>query len=318
MRFIQAFTLSITALAVAPVLLHAQKFDDARFKDLARAVVRIDLPNEVGSGIVLHQEAGYAVILTAYHVVDSKKNISVYFYGDNSKTKWTVQNPVDSLGLYDLAVLRIRSTGTGTAPRTPVLTAGANPEEGSLVRAIGHDGNNFWIHSADGQVVRETDSNEPTLFRFTKTNVAKGYSGGPVFNSNLELVGMTVQISKSDDLAKALKLETILDVVRGSFGFVELNRLKVAEKGGAALEVLRDRYKQISRSEKALTNFFDGRRTEARRLGYPFRGAIDLKIAEVEDQLADAKRFLDGKQTPSAQKALDAAEQSLKALEAMK
>jgi len=318
MRFVKAMTVPIATLAVAPVLLHAQMFDDARFEALTRAVVRIDLPNEVGSGIVLHQDGAFAVILTANHVVNSNENISVYFFGDPLKTRWTVQNPVDSLPLYDLAMLRIKSTGTGPAPQTPILIAGANPEEGSPVRAIGHDGNNFWIHSADGEVVRATDSNDPALFRFTKTNVAKGYSGGPVFNSNLELVGMTVQISKSDDLAKALKLETILDVIRGPFGFAELNRLKVAEKGSSALEGLRERYEQISRSEKALTEFFGRRKKEAQSRGFPFRGDIDLKIADTEAQLASAKRFLDGKQTPSAQKALDAAEQSLKSLEAMK
>jgi hypothetical protein len=92
----------------------------------------------------------------------------------------------------------------------------------------------------------------------------------------------------------------------------------VAEKGSSALEGLRERYEQISRHEKSVTEFFDRRRKEAQKLGYPFRGDIDLKIADTEAQLASAKGFLDKKQTPDAQKALDAAEQNLKSLEAMK
>jgi hypothetical protein len=302
-------------LATTTTVLTAQSFDQVRFELLLQAVVRIEAGSELGSGIVLHQLGDSAVVLTANHVVKSSTDIGVYFYGDPLKTRWTVQPPYDFSETDDLAVLRIRSRGART-PETPMLIAGANPEEGTVVRAIGNEGSNFWIHSADAQVVRETDSNEPALFRFTRNNVTRGYSGGPVFNRNLELVGMMVQIFRSDDLARALKVERILDGLR-ALGVTELNRLRVAEKGSSALEELTGRYAQLSRDEKSLAEFFARRKKEAEERKAPFRGEIDRTIFDAEAHLRDAKRYLDAKQVPSAQKSLDAAQESIQRLRAM-
>jgi len=307
--------LPATLLAAMTALLAAQPFDEARFAALMRAVVRIEAGNELGSGIVLHQEGDSAVILTANHVVKSSTDIGVYFYGDPLKAKWTVQTPYDFSEADDLAVLRIRGSGA-RVPETPVLIAGANPEQGAAVRAIGNEGDNFWIHSADAQVIRETDSNQPALFRFTKTNVAKGYSGGPVFNRNLELVGMAVQIFRSDDLARALKIERILDALR-AYGFTGLNRMRVAEQENPALEELMGRYAQLSREEKSLAEFFARRKREAQERNAPFRGAIDLAISDAEASLSEAKKSLDARQTAPARKSLDEAQDRIQRLQAL-
>jgi len=86
--------LPATLLAAMTALLAAQPFDEARFAALMRAVVRIEAGNELGSGIVLHQEGDSAVILTANHVVKSSTDIGVYFYGDPLKAKMDCSDTV--------------------------------------------------------------------------------------------------------------------------------------------------------------------------------------------------------------------------------
>ena len=129
---------------------------------------------------------------------------------------------------------------------------------------------------------------------------------------------MTIETVEGDDLAKAMKIETIVDLLHGQFGLMELNRLRVAEKGDAALDELRQRYDQLSRNAESLAAFFDRRKREVESHGGHLRGEIEDAESDAKAHLRDAKRYLDAKQSPTAQKALDQADQSIKVLQSMK
>ena len=159
-------------VAMIPLPLPAQNaFDEGAFSRLNNAVVRIQAGGQVGSGIVVHQEGDAVLVLTAYHVVHaSRRDIQVYFYGDALQLKSPAEIFKDSDNpdkKYDLAVLRVRRQGDRLRD-TPLLIAGSNPTQGTVVRAIGHDSDNFWIHSQSSDVVRPTDSDDIELFRFPK------------------------------------------------------------------------------------------------------------------------------------------------------
>jgi S1-C subfamily serine protease len=225
---------------------------DVPWDILKDSVVRIESGGEVGSGIVLHIDGGSAQVLTAYHVVVGGDSIAATFRGDPA-TVWSGEIGNHASPEYDLALLRIRKEGATPATDPPRLIVRQDPRLEEVVRAIGHDGDNSWMHTDNSRVTRETDSAQIAMFRFSDRGVREGYSGGPVFNSRGELVGITVQTD--GETAAALKIHTALQVVRDRFGSRLLNRLDVKKDDPAADEDLRRRVELLTSRYMGISGF---------------------------------------------------------------
>ena len=110
----------LLVLAGAFTLQAQVSFDEARFKDLRKSVIRIETEHNAGAGIVLHIEGGTVLAVTAAHVVESASKIAVYFADDALQRKWeaVVAFPQSFEGFgYDLAVLRIQNAGNAPPNR---------------------------------------------------------------------------------------------------------------------------------------------------------------------------------------------------------
>lgn len=131
----------------------------------------------LGSGTYVHD--GY--ILTAYHVIQDRGNITVSFptKGIHTATIVTYNASIDS------AVLRISNTNL-----LPPLEMATSVSPGEHVYPIGYggDGQLAW---APGQVTKfyqATGTNNPVWFELNN-QVRQGDSGGPIFNRTGKLLG---------------------------------------------------------------------------------------------------------------------------------
>jgi S1-C subfamily serine protease len=305
-----AFVISTAALAqpVPTVLLDTLK----------NSVVRIEAGDQTGAGVVLHMEGDTAQVLTAFHVVGSAggNGISVTFRGD-SATVWraTVVGRTE-IDEYDLALLRVEKSGAKPPTAPPTVTVRRDPQQDDVVFAIGHDGDNAWMHTDAGRVTRATDSIDIASFRFTDRGVRSGYSGGPVFNARGELVGITMQTD--EETAQALKIETALEVVRSRFGSSLLNRLDIRRDDPGAEEELRRKLTSLQKQGESITGFFERRRRQAELAGGHLRFEIQTAIDELRQQLGAATKALDEQQVLEADRHLTSVQETLQRLDAMR
>ena len=116
-------------------------------------------------------------VLTADHCVRSYTNemfVSDQFGNVHPAT------PVKRDHLYDLALI-----DAGLATKSPIKLAAASPEPGEEVMAIGY-------HKGQGSLFGVIQRIVPN-YLVTSFGLPHGYSGGPLFNHNGELVGVNVR-----------------------------------------------------------------------------------------------------------------------------
>lgn len=149
-----------------------------------------------GSGVILTTD-GY--IVTNYHVVEGARQISVTLHDDSTYTATVVGSDQQS----DIALLKIDATGLTTA----VLGDSDSVQVGEVVIAVGNPMGTLGGTVTDGIVSAlnrdiSVEGNEMTLMQ-TSAAISPGNSGGGLFNTNGELIGI-VNAKYSDEDAEGL------------------------------------------------------------------------------------------------------------------
>lgn len=149
-----------------------------------------------GSGVILTTD-GY--IVTNYHVVEGARQISVTLHDDSTYTATVVGSDQQS----DIALLKIDATGLTPA----VLGDSDSVQVGEVVIAVGNPMGTLGGTVTDGIVSAlnrdiSVEGNEMTLMQ-TSAAISPGNSGGGLFNTNGELIGI-VNAKYSDEDAEGL------------------------------------------------------------------------------------------------------------------
>ena len=149
-----------------------------------------------GSGVILTTD-GY--IVTNYHVVEGAQQITVTLHDDSTYTATVVGSDQQS----DIALLKIDATGLTPA----VLGDSDSVHVGEVVIAVGNPMGTLGGTVTDGIVSAlnrdiSVEGNEMTLLQ-TDAAISPGNSGGGLFNTNGELIGI-VNAKYSDEDAEGL------------------------------------------------------------------------------------------------------------------
>lgn len=149
-----------------------------------------------GSGVILTTD-GY--IVTNYHVVEGAQQITVTLHDDSTYTATVVGSDQQS----DIALLKIDATGLIPA----VLGDSDSVQVGEVVIAVGNPMGTLGGTVTDGIVSAlnrdiSVEGNEMTLMQ-TSAAISPGNSGGGLFNTNGELIGI-VNAKYSDEDAEGL------------------------------------------------------------------------------------------------------------------
>lgn len=137
-----------------------------------------------GSGFIISED-GY--IVSNYHVIEGANQVSVYTYDEN-------EYPAKIVGYdqaNDVAVLKVEATGLQAAK----IGSSDNLIVGDQVVAIGHPLGNETATLTVGYVSAKDQSvtTDGTRINMLQTDAAinSGNSGGPLFNMNGEVIGIT-------------------------------------------------------------------------------------------------------------------------------
>ena len=149
-----------------------------------------------GSGVILTTN-GY--IVTNYHVVEGAQQVTVTLHDDSTYTATVVGSDQQS----DIALLKIEADGLTPA----VLGDSDNVQVGEVVIAVGNPMGTLGGTVTDGIVSAlnrdiTVEGNQMTLMQ-TSAAISPGNSGGGLFNTNGELIGI-VNAKYSDEDAEGL------------------------------------------------------------------------------------------------------------------
>ncbi|NLE04309.1 MAG: PDZ domain-containing protein [Crenarchaeota archaeon] len=164
-----------------------------------------------GSGFV-YNYSGQIVVLTNNHVVDGVVNITITFANGNAYSA----EVLGADGYADLAVLSVDAPDCEYCPLEIISSSTLNVGD-TLVAVGGPYGlagtMTSGIVSALNRTITEDMSGSYPIADViqTSTPINSGNSGGPLFNANGEVVGITTAIvSNSDGLGFAIPSDTIL------------------------------------------------------------------------------------------------------------
>jgi hypothetical protein len=180
----------------------------------ARAIVKVVAEKEVkdnGTGIVLSASPDRILILTAWHVVKGAKNILVTFYDDRATAVPARQLSQFSENL-DLAVLEVRPTATVKLPSNiePLnFAANSTLQLSEHVYSVNGD----WV-PVPNAITRLSHDGDVQKFEYSNTSVGEGFSGGPVFDDYLNVVGMHDALNGDGSYGIAVKIDSALQTLQ--------------------------------------------------------------------------------------------------------
>ncbi len=172
-----------------------------------------------GTGMILSSDG---LVLTNYHVVSGSETVQITLA--DTGEEYTAQ-VLGHDATADVAVLQIE----GAKDLPTVSTNTASLQIGDAVSAVGNGSGQGYLTQLDGSVIgldetiTATDAASPTDGEVltgliaTDADVVPGYSGGPLFNSDGEVVGMTTAASRGNTSAQvdgyAVPISQALDIV---------------------------------------------------------------------------------------------------------
>ena len=172
------------------------------YKNTVNSTVTIETNNGLGSGFFVAPN----IIATNYHVMEGATNATCYL--NNSETKYKIDGYVGVDKSVDLILLKV-STLNKPAIKLAVTTASI----GQKVYVIGSP-KGLPATISDGIISGMRDFEGYKLLQMTAP-ISPGSSGGPVLNSNGELIGISVsQLTEGQNLNFAIPksyLQILLD-----------------------------------------------------------------------------------------------------------
>ncbi len=199
-----------------------EQWDSSRvgYNVLKRGVVKIiahksGKVKDTGAGIVASLEKNIVLVLTAHHVVEGAQTIEVVFF-DKQYEKFQGRRFEKYDEDLDIAVITVEPVkGRHIPTDLPGFTLGdiSKLREGEKVSTLGHPLDLEWHLSVNANTIAGlNDRGDFRKFRFTKSAIERGNSGGPVFDGRGALIGM---VTKVDALhAIAVKMDAALLVLK--------------------------------------------------------------------------------------------------------
>jgi superkiller protein 3 len=174
--------------------------------------------NEYGTGLVIQRDGNRTLIITNRHVIFEQatgkqgQNIQVEFFSEPPSGQLRMRRNARILGMtsaddnLDIAVLEV----TDPLPDDiKPLPTSSNPLQREMrVRAIGHPVRGFPWSIESGTI----SSYNREQFQISGTDIQAGNSGGPVFNSENQILGIVVEIDGG--LAFAYPMPVIMEKLR--------------------------------------------------------------------------------------------------------
>jgi len=166
------------------------------YETLKKGVVKITTPNETGAGIIVGVESGVTLIVTALHVIADAKDIQIEFRG--KQQPFVGRRFEKHHEVLDLAVVVVDAPEAKSIVQDLQDFSLGNVETlqlGAEVSAIGHPTGNDWqVAVLANRIQALRDPDDSRLFRFTNLSIDRGNSGGPVFDSRGNLIGMVTRV----------------------------------------------------------------------------------------------------------------------------
>ncbi len=190
-------------------------------KRVGSAVIKVATPGGLGSGVIINAD-GYAI--TNAHVIQGETNlrVTVWFPLADGTLQRSVIEDVDIVAVnnhLDLALIAIpRNEKLGAFPYAP-LEADESIEVGQTVFAIG---NPLGLERSLSQGVISTTQRSFDGLTYIQTDAAvnPGNSGGPLFNTRGEVVGITnMGILFGEGLNFAIPARYVKDFLRNRDAF---------------------------------------------------------------------------------------------------
>lgn len=179
---------------------------------------------DTGAGIVAGIEKNIVLILTAHHVVESAEKIEVVFFEKQfEKLQGRLFEKYDED--LDLAVVTVEPVeGRRIPPDLPGFSLGdmSKLREGEKVSTIGHPLDLEWQATINTNTIAGlSDRGDFRKFRFTKSAIERGNSGGPVFDERGSLIGM---VTKLDPVhAAAVKIDAAILLLQEEWRILTTN-----------------------------------------------------------------------------------------------
>lgn len=175
---------------------------DGRLAAALASVARVEVLRAQGSGVLVSPDT----LVTAAHVVADAPAAKIT-WADGTTTSGEVRGRNVAT---DLAVLNVQSAPAGAC----VASAAVGPPSiGEAIHAAGHALGDADVAVREGNVL-EHDTPGTTGWTQIDATVDRGMSGGPVFDSGQQVVGIVVAIPKSaDDTALVASTGHIADII---------------------------------------------------------------------------------------------------------
>jgi tetratricopeptide (TPR) repeat protein/S1-C subfamily serine protease len=164
----------------------------------AKITVKIGIGQGVGSGVLLAKKGSTYLVLTNSHVLREQTGVTIYTPDAQVHVARRVQNA--QVGDFDLALLEFNSAQAyHVAKFTNFENRGAMLNEGREVFAAGFSYDVDGLKLLEGKITQlpqEAFKNGTQIGYVTQGNLIQGMSGGPVLDSNGDLVGINSTLAR--------------------------------------------------------------------------------------------------------------------------
>jgi predicted AlkP superfamily pyrophosphatase or phosphodiesterase len=166
-----------------------------------------------GAGVIIGFDQNSIVVLTALHVLQKHRSISVELCNNQAVPHEGKLFERFSEEL-DLAVVIVRGLSSSDIPSDlPKIGVRLNPplEIGEMVNTVGHNGDDDWkVVRGINRVIRLSRDDDDRFFKFSKISISGGNSGGPAFDEHDNFVGI---LQDTDSEAIAIRISEILKLL---------------------------------------------------------------------------------------------------------
>lgn len=188
---------------------------------VSQGVVQIVCPQKLGSGFIINDEEGY--VITNFHVIEGDRDISVVIYekdGDDirrvklEKVRIVAFNPQQDLALLKIEDLTPTDSGKPVTLKKVYLGDSRSVSPGDSTFAIGSPlGLERTV--SEGIVSNHRRAILGRIYVQTTAAISPGNSGGPLFNTKGEVIGVTtLGASFGENLGFAIPVDAVKHFIR--------------------------------------------------------------------------------------------------------
>lgn len=148
------------------------------------------------AGLIVGNMDNKIYILATYHSVKKHKVFEINFHGRLETVKAPKFDKVnESLDLAILVLNPVSQTTLFEPLRVLKIRDLERSRYGEGVWLLGHPGSRSWLANTNVNVIEDsTDLSDTRIFNISNQGIVEGYSGGPVFDNNYNLLGIVSHI----------------------------------------------------------------------------------------------------------------------------